>query len=693
MSDERLTVYLADLTHTGQLIATNFHPLAIGLIAAYAQKTLGDAVEVELFRYPEDLKAALERRPPQILGFSNYSWNCNLAYEFAKRAKQKYPRTVIVGGGPNYGLSREEQERFWRRYPLLDFYVVKEGEMSLIELIGALTRYEFNVAALKNDGTIIPNCHYVQGGKFVCGELLDRLKSLDEIPSPYLAGLMDKFFDNILIPMTHTTRGCPFRCTFCTEGVSYFNRVARRANLGILAEELEYIARRVGTVQDLIITDANFGMFKEDIEKAKIIAVIQARHGWPRHIHVSGGKNQKERLLEVASLINGAMNVAASLQSTDKQVLLNIKRSNISVEELSQVGLKGGEIDANTYAEIILGLPGDSLKAHTQSLRDAVNAGLSFLRLYQLIMLYDTELNTPETRRAFGMQTRFRVMPRCFGQYQLFNETFPCAETEEICVAQDSLSLDDYLSCRELDLTVEIVHNVHLFRELFGLCKRISFPWFDFLLRFHERHKEYSPALAELYDKFRENTIRALWVSEEEAQAYAQEHLEQYISHELGVNELFTAKAVAFFLLQDQLREALFKETKILMQELGQLDPMMSLYLDELKEFSRLRKGDLLKTEVGLEGKFHFDFRAIMSRDFCVDPSEYVLDSPLVYHFSHSNEQRKAIQSYVHQYGLGVVGLGRILMRAHVKRLFRNVTRPGEPISTEPSQTMHALNL
>ena len=693
MSSERLAVYLADLTHTGQLVATNFHPLAIGLIAAYAKKMLGDEVEIELFRYPEDLKAALERRPPRILGFSNYSWNCNLDYEFAKRAKQRHQETVVVFGGPNYGLSKEEQERFWRRYPLLDFYVVKEGEMSLIGLISALTRYGFDVAALKNDGAVIPNCHYIHGDRFVCGELLDRIKSLDEIPSPYLTGLMDKFFDNVLIPMTHTTRGCPFTCTFCTEGVKYFNKVARRADLDVWARELEHIAQRVGTVQDLIITDANFGMFREDVEKAKVIAGIQSRYGWPRHIHVSGGKNQKERLMEVASIINGAMNVAASLQSTDKQVLINIKRSNISVEQLNQVGLKGGEVDANTYAEIILGLPGDSLKAHIQSLRDAVNAGLSFLRLFQLIMLYDTELNTPETRRAFGMQTRFRVMARCFGQYQLFDETFPCAETEEICVAQNSLSTEDYLSCRELDLTVEIVHNVHLFRELFGLCKKLGFPWFDFLLRFHERRREYEPALAELYDKFRKDNIKALWESEEEAQLYAQEHLEQYISHELGVNELFTAKAVAFFLLQGELREALFKETKILMRELGQLDPVMSLYLDELKEFSRLRKGDLLNTEADLEGKFHFDFRAVMSQDFCVDPHDYYTDSPILCCFSHSNEQKKAIQSYARQYGLGVVGLGRILMRAHVKRLFRNVTTPGESISTEPSQTMHALNL
>ena len=693
MLKRKVIIYLADLTHTGQLVATNIHPLAIGLIAAYAKAGLGEMVDIELFRYPEDLRAAIERRPPDILGFSNYSWNCNLSYAFAKRVKQRHPKTVIVFGGPNYGLSREEQDQFWQRYPLIDFYVPKEGERATIELIKRLDEYDFDARSLKEEGVALPSCHYVYGDRFVSGELLNRIQDLDEIPSPYIMGLMDKFFDGVLIPMTHTTRGCPFACTFCTEGTSYFNKVTKRTSSAILREELEYIAERTGTVPDLIITDSNFGMFKEDREKAVVIAAIQEKYGWPRHIHVSSGKNQKERVLDVAELLRGTMNVAASLQSTDKAVLVNIRRSNISVEQLNQVGVRGIQSDANTYAEIILGLPGDSHRGHVQSLHDAVNAGLSFLRLYQLIMLYDTEMNTPETRKAFGMRTRFRVMPRCFGTYQIFGETFPSAEVEEICVAQDTLSFEEYLDCREMDLTIEVTHNVHLFRELYGLARHSGVGWFDLLLRFHERRREHGAKLSGVFDDFRENNLKALWDSEEEARTYAQTHLTQYISNEFGVNELFTAKAVAFFLQQDVLREALFSETRGLLEERGQLDEVMSLYLAELKKFGKLRKGDLLNTDDSFEGIFHFDFKAIMEQDFAVDPHDYILDKPITLIFAHSLEQKTMIQGYVRQYTTSLVGLGRILMRAHVKRLFRRVTTPGERLEVDLSTIEHALNI
>ena len=62
---------------------------------------------------------------------------------------------------------------------------------------------------------------------FVRGASLERIKDLDEVPSPYLTGALDKFFNLPLVPMVETTRGCPFSCTFCSDGAVIKNKVSR----------------------------------------------------------------------------------------------------------------------------------------------------------------------------------------------------------------------------------------------------------------------------------------------------------------------------------------------------------------------------------------------------------------------------------------------------------------------------------
>ena len=669
---EKISVYLADLTYTGPVLSSNVYPLATGLVGAQLSESLPDLVEVELFKYPQDLSAAVSRRKPQIVGFSNYSWNCNLSYEYALRLKREFPETVIVFGGPNYGLEAEEMAVFWKRYPLIDFYIVKEGELAMVELVRLLDRFNYDVQAIKKSGIQSPNCHYSRGGELVLGELMPRVKDLEQLPSPYLMGLMDKFFDQVLSPMVHTTRGCPFLCTFCTEGAEYYTKVAQRVDL---RAELEYIADRVGSVPDLYLSDANFGMFNQDIEKAGIIRDIQQRYQWPKRLVVSTGKNQKERIIEVASMLDGALNIAASLQSTDQTVLGNIKRSNISIDALNTMARQSSATKADTFTEVILGLPGDTLEKHIQTLRDVLEADMGIIRMFQLIMLPQTELNTLETRRKYGMRTMHRIMPRSFGRFELMGKGFAAVESEEICVENSTMSFEDYVQCRELDLTIEIIHNGRVFAELQGMCKWLEYSWFDFLLRFHNRRRSFSDSLTELYDRFRAETTGRLWERREALIEHVNRNLESLRDNENSTNEMANAKVVAFFQLQETLHELLFEEMAAVLDEKGRGDTIARQYLEQLKLYSRCRKMDVIDHDVQLRQVFHFDFEEIAERNFEVDPKSYRSSAPREYRFAHSPKQAELIDGYVSQYGKTLDGLGRILMRAWpTKRLFREAT-------------------
>lgn len=667
--ERKRTIYLADLTHKGLVLSSNVFPLSIGLIAGYLLQQRPGQVEVQLFKYPEDFSQALEAQPPDIVGFANYSWNFQLEYQYAKLIKELWPKTIIVFGGPNYGLEPEEVAEFWDAYPAIDFVIVREGEQAFADLFDVLRSANFDVEAVRRSRRELPNCHYWVDGEIICGPDLPRL-DLDALPSPYLLGLMDKFFDENLIPMIHTTRGCPFKCAFCTEGAAYYNVVGQRAHS--LEEELHYIASRVRGPRDLFISDANFGMFKPDIEKARILADCQKRYDFPKYIHVSTGKNQKERVIEIAQMLDGALNMAASLQSTDPTVLANVERSNISLDKLSEVGLKANKVDTGTYSELILGLPGDSLAAHRQSLRDTVEANFDNIRMYQLIMLPQTKLNTPDMRRKFAMASKHRIMPRSFGRYSLAGRDFIAVESEEILIEHSSLSFEDYVACREMDLTVEILHNGKVYAELQGLCRSLGLSWFDFIMRFYDRRRQFTPGITAMYDEFSRGMSARLWGDRRSLEKAVVENFESVQNNERGTNEMSMGKATAFFDLFGEINDALFAEAKAWLKELGRLDPITENYIDELSRFSCMRKSDLTNYDAVLEDEFQFDVKAQERADFAAPAGEMRLGTKRRFVVAHTPSQRETLSAYTREFGSSHDGLGKMLMRyPHVHRMFR----------------------
>lgn len=663
------TIYLADLTHKGLVLSSNVFPLSIGLVGGYLLKSRPEQFEVELFKYPEDFSQALERRMPDVVGFANYSWNLDLGYQYAKIIRQLSPKTIIVFGGPNYGLEAEEIEDFWRTYDQVDFYVVREGEQAFVSLMDELAAVDFDAGRVRRERKQLPNCHYKVEGEIVTGRELPRL-DLEELPSPYLMGLMDKFFDESLAPMIHTTRGCPFKCAFCTEGAAYYNIVEQRVQS--LEEEMDYISKRIRGPRDLYVSDANFGMFKPDFEKARIFADCQTRYDYPRYIHVSTGKNQKERVIEIAQMLNGALNMAASLQSTDPTVLNNVERSNISIDKLSDVGLLANKVDTGTYSEIILGLPGDSLEAHKQSLRDTVEANFDNIRMYQLIMLPQTKINTPAMRQKFAMKSRHRIMPRSFGRYSVAGHSFVAVESEEILIESSTLPHDDYVRCREMDLTVEILHNGKVYAEIQGLCASLGLPWFDFMMRFYERRRTFTPGITRLYDEFSKGMSARLWPDRHALAAAVSENIDEMLRDERGTNEMSMGKATAFFELFDEINHVLFTELRQWLGELGRLDETMSEYIDDLARYSRMRKIQLTDYDAVFEGVFRFDMKAQELTNFATPVAATRLREARTLVVAHTTTQREQLSTYVREFGKSHDGLGKMLMRyPHVHRVFR----------------------
>lgn len=671
---------MADLTYTQQTIASDIVPAAIGMIAEFVRTHMDDPPEVRLFKFPEDLASALEKERPDVMGVSAYVWNSRLSATFCDRIKAVYPDVVTVMGGPNFPTTEAEQREFLQHHRGIDYFVMKEGEAAFLHLLEHLRE---NGCRPGTEPAGLANIVYLDGnGDLVPARNVDRMMDLTRIPSPYLSGLLDEFLDGRLLPAIQTNRGCPFSCTFCTEGQSYWSKV-RRKDIEIVAGEIQYISSAMTQLPadsrrtDLLIADSNFAMFKEDLDVCRVIAAEQERRGYPKYINVATGKNRKERVIEAAKLVHGAIKLAGSVQSLDPAVQANIKRSNISGDQIVEMALRASEVGTNSYSEVILGLPGDTREAHFKTLETLIESGFNTLSMYQLMVLPGTELGEAVTKSNYGMQCRYRVIPRCFGVYDVLGETVSVAEVEEICVANNTLPYEDYLLCRKMNFIVNVFYNDGVLAELTKLLIVSGVSCWQWMKEIYQ--ESHSEQFDKLTAAFLDETENELWSGRDELEGLTADPgvVRRYIDGDMGNNLIFKYKALSITRYFGAVCEVALGSIRAVLARAAPERPELAALAEEIVAFKRQQIENLFVDTAPRRAAFHFDVPAFvdapMARD-AVDIAGLRLAQPRTLEFKSDAEQRATIDSYVKLFGTDVRGLSRILSRVYLKQLMRQPT-------------------
>ena len=666
-------ILFADLTHTGTVIDANSFPLAIGCIAAAAKTALGDAISVELVKYPAALSCSLDRDTPDVAAFSNYMWNERLGQAYATAIKQRHPGTVTIFGGPNYPIDAAEQEAWLRGRPDIDFYIEGEGELAFIALLGALADFDFNVAALKASGRDLASAHYFVGDRFVRGTLLPRIVDLDQSsPSPYLMGLMDGFFDGKLTPLVQTSRGCPYSCTFCHDGIAYATKTRRFSQQRIDAE-LAYVQQKV-TVPSLTLADLNWGMFPEDIETAKTLARMKVTSKWPARVNTATAKNQKKRIIEMARLLGDSMYIGASIQSTDAEVLKNIKRTNIDNAAIVEMAKESRRSNSLTFSELILGLPGDSKEKHFRSIDDMLTTGIEEIHSYQFILLPGTEGANPATRQKFGYQTRFRVLPRCFGRYPVYGGEVPVAEIHEVCVGNDSMSYADYQDCRWFDLTLAIFNNGSIVNEVINLALTLGVDRAQLIRQIHDLAVAPDSPLLSVYQGFRDDEEKNFWDEAALQDFLARpEGFDAYLAGSYGANQIFKYRFQAVFTMLDSVLDIVFGATRSALTAVIAEDARIDDYLTQLRAIILASRSALTEVDLSFEMAVNFDFVTLERGGWQADPRALWSAESHLLRIGHSPAQRDVLNAYFQQYGVSMNGLMYFIHRNAARTLYRSL--------------------
>ncbi len=668
-------IWISDLTHTAQGISSITFPLGASYVYSYAQKHLGDEFNFKLFKFPEHLNDALKDKLPSIICFSNYSWNFELSYKFASLVKEKNPHIITIFGGPNFPTEIEEKIEFLKKKPNIDFTIELEGELGFVDLISELIKNNFNIKKLKDSAPKITNTCYVLGNELISGPI-NRIQDINIIPSPYLNGIMDKFFDMPLVPLIETTRGCPFSCTFCADGLASKNLVKRYEHERV-KEELYLIAKKVKNINELIFTDLNFSMYKQDLETAKVLADIQKTYHYPTVVSASPGKNMPKRTIEVAGLING-WNLGAQIQSNDPDVLKAIKRKNISSSAYKELIDYGNILGEKTESAIILGMPEDSKKRHFESLRFGIDNNAKVVRMFQAMLLVGTEMASRSTRKKYELKSKFRTIPGCLGVYDIMGGKHSVAEIEEIIVGSNTLSQEDYIDCRIMNLFITTFYNNSIFEEIFVMLRSLKVSSFDCLVYIKEHPELYSDKIRKILSEFIYETTEDLYDSWDEANKYvlSPDIIAKYIGGDMGTNELLLSHSKLFNEFED-INNLIFVAVRDYLNKKNLLSKEIENYLIDLKKFIFMRKNSPLeKTSEISTATLHFDFDKITNQNYEIDPESLPkLEKPTKFNFFHNKYQQKYISNQRKVYLNQAIGLGKLLQQSNMKRIFRNFER------------------
>ena len=544
-----MRVYLADLGHNLVTATSDTYPLGVGNLAAFASENVQakHPITYEIFREPQELKAAIDRENPDVIGFASYAWNHRLALSLADYAKAKNPQLLTMMGGPNFPLTKAEQDEWVQTMPQIDMHVrgpTYEGERAF-----TATMQRFVDVGGRIDGMFegpVDGAIWVdwKTRDIVRGADPERIRDLDEIPSPYIAGYMDKFFNTGYFALMQLARGCPFTCAFCNSAVRSNSKVFRHSFDRIKAD-LDYIVARIDRASPLCFADDNFGMYVEDEEVADYLGHLIETYDWPNYIRTTTGKNRGERIIKVMKKAKGRLPMTASVQSLNPEVLKNIERSNIKLETYTEIQAELRSQGMQSYGELILCLPGETKASFMKAVDDLIESGVSRVAAHQLMLLHGAPLSNPESRERFGFKIRHRIVARCLGKY---TGEF-VAETEEMVVESNQFTFQDYLDTRVFHLLLTIFFYEDNFVEVFKLAREKGIRPFQVVKHLQDILDEAPLAFRQAVEDYLTENQAELFETRDACLEWIEANYDDLASGELGGNLLSKYSMIGRFVV------------------------------------------------------------------------------------------------------------------------------------------------
>jgi radical SAM superfamily enzyme YgiQ (UPF0313 family) len=379
--------------------------LGLAYLAAVSEER-GD--EVFLFDADvedESITDAVRRFDPAIVGITANTPQVKSAWRTAQAVKSVKDIPVVLGGPHVSVLPAESVQR-----PEVDVVARGEGEEIWIKLGVIIENAKKNNPAFTASDLLDPQAGHLDGLMGISYFTTDGrehhnpdhppIADLDTLPFPAYHAFKMEHYTN-LQPATDavdgaksfsvmTSRGCPYRCTFCSQSIMPIKWRARSPE-SVLAE-WQHLVHNMGA-QEIGVLDDSANIQVNRLEKmADLFIEHEVNHvPW---IFVNGIRANLATTELLGKLKKaGLKRTAFGVESGDPDVLLSIDKK-IDHDTIRQAFKNAKTVGLETIGFFIIGLPGETEESMERTIRfacevDPLVANFSMMTPYPGTKVYE----------------------------------------------------------------------------------------------------------------------------------------------------------------------------------------------------------------------------------------------------------------------------------------------------------------
>lgn len=404
----------------------------------------------------DEILSGIYKQSPDAIAFSCYIWNITEILCLVKELHKIMPHVPIWLGGPEVSFRAEQ---LIRSYPELTGIMVGEGEDTFLELLQYYVGKE--TASEKRGQKALDD---IRGIVFCRGEEIiptgeRELTDLSRLPFLYddLSGFEHK------IIYYESSRGCPFRCSYC---LSSIDKKVRLRDMDIVKKELQFFLDN--NVPQVKFIDRTFNCNHD--HAMEIWQYIREHDNGVTNFHfeIAADLLNEEELALLNTLRPGAVQMEIGIQTTNPKTIEEIRRiMDVDKLEKTVCRLRQGN-NIHIHLDLIAGLPYEDYESFENS----------FNRVYAM--------KPEQLQLGFLKVLSGSYMAEKCEDYGLLYTDMPPYEV----LKTNWLSFEDLCRLKQIEEMVELYYNSNQFTHILPYLERFfesPFALFEGLAAFYER--------------------------------------------------------------------------------------------------------------------------------------------------------------------------------------------------------------